>query len=49
MEEGGTYSALGVLFDGGKWYLVCGGCVVGSFEGGSSGAGIGKIDGLCVS
>ena len=34
MEEGGTYSASGMLFDGGKWYLRCVGCVVGSFVGG---------------
>ena len=33
MEEGGIYGALGVLIDGGKWYLQCVGCNVGSFVG----------------
>ena len=31
MEENGTYSALGVLFNGGKWYLQYVRCVVGLF------------------
>ena len=49
MEEGDTYGALGVLFNGGKWYLQCVGCAVGSFVGGiSSKCGIGKMDGLFV-
>ena len=50
MEEGGTYSVLSVLFDGGKWYLWFIRCVVGSFVEGifSSGGGMGKMDGLCV-
>ena len=30
-EEGCTYRALGVLIDGGKWYLHCVKCIVGSF------------------
>ena len=34
MEEDGTYSALGVLFDGGKWFLPCVGCAVRLFVGG---------------
>ena len=29
MEEDGTYSASCMLFDGGKWYLQCVGCIVG--------------------
>ena len=33
MEEDGTYVALDVLFDGGKWYFWCTGCVVGLFVG----------------
>ena len=33
MKEDGTYGALGVLFDGGKWYLWCIGCVVTLFGG----------------
>ena len=51
MEEDGAYGALGVLFDGEKWYLQCVGCVVGSFVGRgifSSGGGTGKIIALCV-
>ena len=31
MEEDGTDSASGVLFDGGKWYLQCVECVEGGF------------------
>ena len=31
MEEGATYSASGVVIDGGKWYLQCINCVVESF------------------
>ena len=31
MEEGVTYGASSVLLDGGKWYLLCVGCDVGSF------------------
>ena len=34
MVEGGTYGASGVLIDGGKGYLECIGCVMGSFVGG---------------
>ena len=34
IEEDGTYGVLGMLFDGGKWYLRCIGCVVGLFVGG---------------
>ena len=34
MEKGGTYNVSVALNDGGKWYLRCVGCVVGSFVGG---------------
>ena len=34
MEKVGTYSAFCELIDGGKWYLVCIVCDVGSFVGG---------------
>ena len=34
IEEGGTYRASGVLFDGGKWNLRCVRSFVGSFFGG---------------
>ena len=29
MEEDGSYSASGMLFNGGKWYLRYVGCIVG--------------------
>ena len=49
MEEDGTYGASVVLMDGGKWYLQCVGCVMGSIMGiFRSGLGIDKMDGLCV-
>ncbi len=37
MEEDGTYSPSGVLFNGGKWYLPCVGCVMGLFLKGCGG------------
>ena len=33
MDEGGTYSVLGVLIDEGKWYLWCVECDVESLVG----------------
>ena len=47
MEEDGIYGVSGVLIDGGKWYLQCVGCDVGSFVEYRS-RDTGKMDGLCV-